>query len=64
MKFTPKIARWMRILGIILVVIGLALMFQAFQADASIPLNAWIALAVGIVGVVLSRRKEGEGDEA
>lgn len=62
MQFTPKIARWMRILGIILVVVGLALMFRAFQADASIPLNAYISLAVGIVAVVLSRRKEGEED--
>ena len=64
MKFTPKIARWMRILGIILVVLGLGLMFRALQGDAPIPLNAWIALAVGIVGVVLSRRKEDEEGEA
>lgn len=61
MQLSQKIGRWVRIAAILAIVAGGALIVQAATADAPIPMLAYIAVAVGIVGIILARRS-GKGE--
>lgn len=57
MKLSYKVGRWIRILGAILIVVGIALVVQALNAGVEPSLVAYLSLAAGVVGIILARRR-------
>lgn len=62
MTFSERAAKWIRVTSIMLIVIGGALLVRALNADAQIPVLAYVGLVAGVVGIVLSRRTESEAE--
>lgn len=60
MELSRKAGRWVRILGVILVAIGILIVARALNQGAEIPINAYIAFAAGITAVIIARRSRGE----
>lgn len=63
MKVSKTGGRWLRILGVLLVVLGALIAIRDLTAGVSINLMAFVALIVGIAGVLLSRRTQDEERE-
>ena len=62
MTFSERAAKWIRVTSIMLIVIGGALLVRALNADAQVPVVAYVGLVAGVVGIVLSRRTESEAE--
>lgn len=63
MRFSKKVGRWIRLVGIILIVLGGLIVIQDLRAGVGISMNAYISLVVGGVAVLLARRSREEEEE-